>query len=351
MRYNGGMKSAFLLSVLAVAPLGVTILPAQEHPAQASDDLPAAARAAFAKWEASDLSDRRLLETAVEAILRAGAPAIADLGARATAVAAEKPADRRKVEALDAAVTHLAIGYLKRESEAEMLYEGQYAPLRALQPYVGKLYLDLLLKTPDWYDQGNRHVLVAPLRDIFLASPGADVVAALREIATDEDFEPEPLRQNLAFALAQWGDPSLIEARIARVEKNLADETIGRDQRAALRYELADIHYTLRAYPRAARIHVELLREAEAADVPLLPNHYYNAACALARAGQPDAAFDELARAVARQTGSPIDPSQKLERKLFEQDHDLDTLRGDPRFGALVEKAFGPTKSTGAGKG
>ena len=125
MRYKGGMKSASRLIVLVVAGLAATTVPAQERQAKDVDDLRQAAREAFAKWEASDLSDRSLLETAVRAILRAGAPAIADLGARATAVAAEKPADRRKVEALDAAVTHVAMGYLKRESEAEMVYEGQ----------------------------------------------------------------------------------------------------------------------------------------------------------------------------------------------------------------------------------
>ncbi len=348
MRYNGAMHS---LPGVMIAWVTASVLFGQDPAKEASPDPRQVAKDALAKWEGSDLADEKLLGAAVAAILVAGAPALEDLGARVQAIAALQPPDRRRTQAMDAALTHVAIGYLERETKAEMVYEGQYAPLRPLQPFVGKLYLGLLLDTPDWYDQGNRHVLVAPLRDIFPQSPGAEAMKALREIATDEDFEPEPLRQNLAFALAQWGDSSLVDARVARIEKDLADVDVGSERRTALRYELADIWYTLRAYERSARIHVELLRQAEQAEVPLMPNHYYNAACSLARAGQGDAALAELERAVARQLSGRVDPSLHLERKLFEQDHDLDSVRADARFRALVEKAFGAGKADRARRG
>ena len=38
-------------------------------------------------------------------------------------------------------------------------------------------------------------------RDLFLASPGEDVLDELREIASDTDFEEEELRESVGLAL------------------------------------------------------------------------------------------------------------------------------------------------------
>ena len=307
-----------------------------------------AAREALGKWLASDLADTTVLDRAVTAILAAGAPALDEVGdrARRAKLADDLPAGR----ALDAVITHVVIGFLKRETESGMIFAGQYDALRGLQPYAGKLLLRLLVDTPDWFSQQERHLLVFPLRDVFVQSPGEDVCKQLHEIAVDEDYEPEPLRQNLAFALAQWGDRGLIDARIARVTKDADADGIRDDRRAALRYELADIYYTLREYERAAQIHVEMLRRAEASGTRLTPLNYYNAACCLARAGEGQAALDELQRAAILMRSGRVDPSQMLERKLFERDPDLASVRGSAPFAKIVETAFGSKPADPGGR-
>lgn len=341
MRYNGVMTlrvATFLL------PLIVAALPAQET----AQDKVAMARAALVAWLESDHRDTALLEKAVAGILNAGVDAIADVGARATA--AHGKADMHAGRGLDAVITHVAVAFLKRETESGIVFAGQYDALRPLQPFVGKLFLNLLLETPDWYSAKERHLLVLPLRDVYPQSPGDEVCKKLHEVAIDEDFEPEPLRQNLAFALAQWGDRTLIEARITQVSKDSQTEGISDERRAALRYELADIHCNLRDYERAAKIHVDMLRQAELKGIDLLPTHYYNAACCLARAGAAQAALDELQRAVKLIQGGKVDPSHLLKRELFDRDPDLASIRGTERFRDLVRAVFGnaPEKSNGA---
>ena len=55
----------------------------------------------------------------------------------------------------------------------------------------------------------------------------------------------------------------------------------------------------------------------------------YNVACGFARLGERERALEALDRAVGLGRGS---------RKWFENDADLDTLRGDPRFEAIVSR-------------
>ncbi|HLU39025.1 MAG TPA: hypothetical protein VK081_06545 [Planctomycetota bacterium] len=296
------------------------------------------ARAALDAWLASDHSDPKLLEAAVAAVLDAGGPALAAVGERARR--ARTAENRHEARGLDAVVTHVTIGFLQRAGKSGMIYRGQYDDLRALQPFVGELLLRLLLDTPDWFSQSDRHGLAFPLRDVFSEPPADEVVKRVKAAATDEDFEPQAVRQNLAFLLAHWGDRSLIDARIAQVTRDAEDESIDATRRAALRYELADIHYTLGEYEQAAQIHVDMLRRAETAGAELRPVYYYNAACCLARAGARQAALAELERAVELMRSGRVDPSHMLERKLFEADPDLDAVRGDPRFAELVRAAF-----------
>lgn len=342
MRYNERMLSIrALLLMLCVASGTTAQVPADRVPA---DSKLAAAKTTLEAWLASNHADPALLQQAVAAILAAGPEAIADVGARARKAGTDESGHASR--GLDAVITHVTVGFLKRETESEMTFAGQYDALRALQPFVGQLLLRLMLDTPDWFSQHERHLLVFPLRDVFPESPGADVCKQLHVVATDEDYEPEPLRQNLAFALAQWGDRTLIDARIARVTKESTADDISEDRRAALRYELADIHYTLREYERAAQIHVEMLRHGEVAGADLAPIHYYNAACCLARAGAAQAALDELQRAARLMKSGRVDPSRMLDRKLFERDPDLASVRADERFAAIVETAFGePSKA------
>ncbi len=72
--------------------------------------------------------------------------------------------------------------------------------------------------------------------------------------------------------------------------------------------------------------------ERVARALELYPDEFttlYNAACVYARAGEPERALDALDRAVAPGRGF---------RKWIENDSDLDSLRGDPRFQEIVRR-------------
>lgn len=336
------MKTALVCLVLcggvvAQAPTPAPV--AQDGQDRAAQEKTAAAKRALQAWLESDLTDATLLDKATKAILAAEPSLLTEVAARAQA--AQKADDRQVGRGLDSVIRHVTLAIVQREAESGMVYEGQYEVLRGLQPFAGKLLLQLLLDPPDWFDSQQRPGLIAPLRDVLPQSPGADVLEQLREIASDEQFESSALRQSLPFLLAQWGDRALIDARIASVKAEVDDPNTKGERRAAQRYELADIYYTLRDYARAARIHVDMLRQAEADGVELQPNQYYNAACCLARSGAGDAALAELERAAKLMASGRVDRSQMIERKLFDRDPDLASVRGHARFAALVRVAFG----------
>ena len=107
---------------------------------------------------------------------------------------------------------------------------------------------------------------------------------------------------------------------VARVERRL--EIAPRDERALCLGALALIELGQNANALAWS---QRAREVAADD----PSVLYNIACALVRAGDPDQALDTLAQAVGMGFG---------QRTWFENDSDLDALRGTPRFAALVER-------------
>jgi Flp pilus assembly protein TadD len=79
----------------------------------------------------------------------------------------------------------------------------------------------------------------------------------------------------------------------------------------------------------ASRRHIEIA-------LHLRPNDYdalYNCACYYAKAGEPDRALDLLERAIA--TGQGF-------RDWIEHDNDLRSLRGLPRFQAVLSRLQRP---------
>ena len=219
-----------------------------------------------------------------------------------------------------------------------MIFAGQYDDLRVLQPYVGHLYLNLLLDTPQWFPDGRRPLLVPALRDLYPDSPGEDAVQAIREIAEEEGLEAWNLRLALFCALAQWGDRELIDARIREVEGEL--ETGDVEDRLDATRTLAQTYYTLRDHVAAARWHRQFLRGAEESGFKLVPADYYNAACCMSLNGDLESSLNELERCVELMRSGTVDSSLMLERDLFERDPEIAGVRKTARFAALLKAAF-----------
>ncbi|MCC6669454.1 MAG: hypothetical protein IT458_00215 [Planctomycetes bacterium] len=325
------------LAALLVAPLGA------QAPAQDKDTPRAAARRAVEAWLASEQRDLKLRDQASLALLRAQAEGIAELSSAIAALGDGKDAEDRRVRGLNALFTHFVLGWLEAQRKSGMVYAGQYAPLAPLQPHVGSLFLKLVVDTPDWYRDDHRAQLVPALRDLFPKGPGADALKKLKTIALDTREEPEELRVQLAYALAQWGDRELVQGRLDELAKAAA----GKEPQAALEahFALADLHYNLREYPAAAEHHRRFLRGSEAAQMPPTPSAYYNAACCLSLAGDLEGALAELERCAKGQADPHVDPSVKVERRLFDEDPDLAAVRVRPRFAELVKVAFPPAKA------
>ena len=122
-------------------------------------------------------------------------------------------------------------------------------------------------------------------------------------------------------------DPGAVRATavraLAAVERRLHLDP--NDDRALYLGATIDVPYGDRArgFQRVERV-VELMGDEFAA--------LYNSACFYARAGELSRALDLLDRAVGPGRGS---------RPWMERDPDLDPLRGDPRFAALMERVRG----------
>ncbi len=102
--------------------------------------------------------------------------------------------------------------------------------------------------------------------------------------------------------------------------------------------DLASLLHQLGKFDEAA----ELFKEAiaigkELTDMePAIPG--YNRACALARGGHADEAFEQLVRSLDRDVSAGF---EDLTREWVTEDGDLRSLHDDPRWDALIEKRFG----------
>jgi tetratricopeptide (TPR) repeat protein len=300
---------------------------------------------------AAEGGERGPAEDAARAVLRAGEPGIAELAGRIAAV--RRAQDSDSARRLSSVLTHLAVQYLDRVEKSGMSFAGQFAALAPLQPAIGRVYLDLLLETPDWFPQGNRARVVAPLRDLLTEPPEHAVMERLRQIAAAEDSETQALREAVGYALAQWGDRGPVDARLGGLADQLASAGDA-ERRQALLVAMAEIHHRVRDYAKAADAYLEALRSGEREGAQLLPAQYYNAACSLAQAGRGDAALDELERCMALMRSERFDPSQLIEKRMLLEDRDLRPLRGNTRFEELLRAAFPETgrirKEPGEGK-
>lgn len=319
-------------AIPAVTSLLLVALPAQSIPSQATPDF----RQAVTAWLASDHSDEKLMATASDALLdqgKKGVMYLAELVSDST-----QGEDRFRRQALEALVSSVSIGFLQKESERGMVYAGQFDPLSGLQPLVGQLFLDLVLDTPDWFPVNMCSLVVPALRDLYPQGPDRGSIRAMRRIAEDQDFEAQDLRRVLIYALAQWGERDLVEEQIASLRRN-AGEGENEDELIFLE-QLGRLHYELREYSVAAELWTRFLRSMEAIQMTPTPFGYYNTACSLCLSGDQERAFAELERCGALLRSPHLDPSARIERRLFDEDPELRTIRSTRRFQELVASIF-----------
>jgi len=172
-------------------------------------------------------------------------------------------------------------------------------------------------------EPGSREVVTA--LGSVLARGGESVAAipVLRQaIALGEDSAQVHL--NLGQALVRTDELDEGFAELARAVEAGASPGFVYNQLGVPAMQRGDMATAIRiwegavaataALPQAAAVHRTVI---------------YNLACAHARAGQSDAAFERLGQTIALGFGP---------RAIIARDEDLVSLRADPRFGALLEK-------------
>ncbi len=318
-----------------------------------SEEKRKAASAAVDAWVASDQSEQERLERTVKLVLAAGHAGLEDLGERTRRAAAAfqapgaEPSAQREVRGLESIITHAALQFMDGQIESGVVFAGQYAPLRLLEPMAGKLLETLVFATPDWYLDTQRNRVIYAMRDYWPKQPPTSVFKGMEALARDTTLESETMRQVAEGALHQWGQPALADARLARlVAEQQSEESEGREDNALyFLSQRADLCYQLRLYPQAARLAVSYVRAAERGAVELRPSDYYDAACFLALSDDPEAGLTEMEKAIDLQLSDESDASAAIEESLLRNDPEIASLRASPRFGRLMQRAFPDSSS------
>ena len=149
---------------------------------------------------------------------------------------------------------------------------------------------------------------------------------ALREVRTREDSSAERIVQ------AQRAGMLTSLAVNANVKLRASEKALEYFERA---HELdqSDFMRVMLACYRARAGRQDEARAA-LADLRVLPANYYNLACTWALLGERELALDYLARDLAEMRTQP--GARERQQNWAKGDPDLESLRGDPRFEALV---------------
>lgn len=229
---------------------------------------------------------------------------------------------------------------IRRKMETNAVYAGQYDELRDFQPEAGELLLRWAAAAPKDVARADEFSLAAlrAVRDVVPPEQATDAFkAALREIAAKaQHVRNRPLFVGAACALQQYGDTALFDQMKALVDKQL--ESDKEEERIGAFSTLADLCYQARQYETAAghyKTAVELLQKMTPAPEGLATT-VYNAACSLSLALKVDESLQYLEKAL--EIGAK---TRSVSKAMIDVDHDLNNLRADPRFAALMEKYFG----------
>jgi tetratricopeptide (TPR) repeat protein len=255
------------------------------------------------------------------------------------AAATANAADAQKVAArVDALLGASVLRVFREQQETRAIYAGQYAALRDLGPAGEQLLRKWVTSpSPRMAPALVKSTSIRALRDV-VEKPDEALMAMLKKVATDK-FEVREVSREAGWALAQFGDRSLIDPMIAQFEETAKGKT-GPEMLQALS-ELADTHYQLRDYEKAVdafKRQITAIEQTPHGAPANLPTIYYNACCSMALAGKSDEAFEHLDKAIE---ASKKAGQNALARRTVEVDMDIESLRKDPRYAKALEKMAG----------
>ena len=230
------------------------------------------------------------------------------------------------------------IAFLDSALATTSVFAGQFTDLRAIGWDPSPRLVAWIEEPPPgkMFDEGPfRAACVRALQD--LSVPLTEQQLDQLEGCLDKYSIPFLVRRAIVFALAQFGRQERADEMIAQTRLGLKS----RDPSARIRAyrQMAEIQYFTRDYKAAADTYKDLVQatEAVAPRSPTLATDYYNCSCSLARAGDVEAAFAMLEKALLK--GQELE--SQLALKLLEVDMDVQSLRERPRFGDLTERFFG----------
>ena len=257
---------------------------------------------------------------------------------------AHKPALVQLDERGRAILSRCVLNFVRKRMETNAIFAGQYTELRDFDPEASALLLRWGKDAPREAGQPEqfRTACLRALRDTMTAEQATDAVRAeLKAIAQKAQAgRNQDWFTTSVCALAQFGDASLFDQIKAGVQKQA--ESANEQEKLQATNMLAELHYQARKYEDAAthyKAFVAMLEKAPQAPQGM-PTVIYNCCCSLALAGKTDEALQFLEKALDASAKS----EQPLTKGLLDTDHDIDSLRKDPRFQPLYDKHFGKAK-------
>lgn len=235
------------------------------------------------------------------------------------------------------------IAVIEDQIATQAIYAGQYKDLIPVREKATPLLSEWIIESPDRVkDDGQfRAACINVLRDLIEKDASEALAKSLLELAEDQ-FEDQGVRDYAMYALAQFGNRKLVDARIAAAMKQTSLPDLNQQYRGW--NALCDIYYQLRSYESAVQAYRKTITLLENAPQPPagIGSVYYNFACSLALAGQTEEALQNVEKALkaAKTNGQP------LSRRMLDTDMDIVSLRKEERFAELIAEYYGDGKKS-----